>query len=393
MRGRAWVAAVSGVLSLVFAGHPRGATPPEPSVGTLPAPAEKGWQGAYRDYRWSFPEDHWSHPSYRTEWWYFTGQLETEDEPRRHFGYQFTVFRIGLVPVPPRRGSSWAARELIMGHAALSELDRGRHRFSELLYRAIPLLASFGSYPDARIAATRAPAGTDGRWTLSWNGRGFDFEMADSAQAMAFRLSAVPERPLVFQGPNGYSVKGANPDAGSQYYSFPRMATQGVLQVDGHSLRVRGESWMDREFASNALGKEQVGWDWFGLRLEDGRDLMLYLLRRPDGSVDFRSATLVGRDGRARYLTPREWNVHPLATWKSPASGVEYPSRWLVVVPEEGLRLEVAPDLADQENRSRLSNQLVYWEGSVTARSPGLGAVGRGYVELTGYGNKSRPSL
>jgi len=280
----------------------------------------------------------------------------------------------------------------------MGELDRGAHHFSEVFYREIPLLARFNAYPQTEIATSRAPAGTDGRWTLGWNGKGFDFSMSDSAQGTAFDLSTIPNRPLVLEGPNGYSAKNAAGSAASLYYSFPRMDTRGTLRVGGKTWKVRGDTWMDREFTSSSLGSGQVGWDWMGLRLEDGRDLMLYILRRSDGQVDFRNATLVDAAGRPRYLDPSQWSVHVLDTWKSPNTQAVYPSRWLVVVPQEGLRLEVVPEMPDQENRSRLLNNLYYWEGAARVRAPvGAGTdrpagrtVGGGYVELTGYGKGSR---
>ncbi len=351
------------------------------------------WEAARGDYRWAFPRDHWARLGYRLEWWYFTGHLAAVDDARRRAGYQFTVFRIGLVRERPDLPSAWSAQNLIMGHAAITDLAAGRHVFSEVLYREMPLLGGFGGYPDPRIAWSQAPAGTAGEWTLTWNGSAFDFAMADQARGMAFRLSTRPAKPLVFQGPNGFSRKGAGPTAASQYYSFTRLRTEGTLSLDGKAWAVQGESWMDKEFGSNQLGERQVGWDWFSLQLMDGRELMLYLLRDGAGAADFVQGTLVSASGRARYLAPEEWAVRATEVWRSPASGAEYPSRWVVELPAERLRLEVAPELADQENRSRLVRDLVYWEGAVAVRAPDGSPLGRGYVELTGYGAKRRPAL
>ncbi len=125
-------------------------------------------------YAWSFPRDHWPHERFKTEWWYFTGHLAAEGDPSRAFGYQFTVFKVGLLPEIPRLRSAWAARNLLMGHAALTDLHGRRHVFSEMLWREMPLLAGFGAWPDPQLAWGRAPAGTDGTWRLRWNGRGFE---------------------------------------------------------------------------------------------------------------------------------------------------------------------------------------------------------------------------
>jgi len=384
-------------------------------LGLLLAGAAWGaevWEAARPDYRWSFPQDHWARPGYRTEWWYLTGHLGSDVRvssapgtpeakmaagdghgPGRRFGYQFTIFRVGLLRERPEVDSGWAARNLVMGHAAVSDLGRGRHVFSELLYREIPLLAGFGRYPDPLIAWSRAPAGTDGEWTLRWNGSAFDVAVTDRARGVAFRLATRPLKPLVFQGPNGLSQKGEGPTAASEYYSFTRLATEGTLTLDGRTTAVRGESWMDKEFGSSQLGERQVGWDWLSLQLADGRELMLYLLRDRAGAVDFARGTVVSKEGRPRYLGAGDFSVRATRAWKSRATGAEYPARWQVEVPGEGLSLEVVPELADQENRSELVRGLFYWEGAVAVRAPDGSPAGRGYVELTGYGTKSRPAV
>ena len=351
------------------------------------------WKPARPDYEWSFPQDHWARPGYRTEWWYFTGHLRSEQPPDRMFGYQFTFFRIGLLPGPLNLSSDWAAHNLIMGHASISDLTSGRHLFSEVVYREIPLLGGFNRYPDPVIAWSRGPVGTDGKWTLRWNGEGFDFAMRDDGQEMGFRFFTRPLKRMVFQGPNGYSRKGEGETAASQYYSFTRLETEGSISLRGETIRVRGESWMDKEFGSNQLGNHQVGWDWFSLQLEDGRDVMLYLLRDEGGKIDFGRGTVVSREGSTRYLKERDYSVRVTRTWVSIETGAKYPSQWIVDLPGEGLRLEVIPELADQENRGRLLGGLFYWEGAVSVKDSGGKQIGRGYVEMTGYGTKNRPGI
>ncbi|MFQ6671875.1 MAG: lipocalin-like domain-containing protein, partial [Candidatus Tectimicrobiota bacterium] len=202
------------------------------------------WKTARPDYVWSFPQDHWFRAGYRTEWWYFTGHLTATASPERRFGYQFTVFRVGLAADRPALASGWNVPNLIMAHAAISDLADGRHRFSELLYRTVPFLGGFGRWPDPLIAWSRAPAGTDGTWTLRWNGEAFDFAMRDDAQGMAFALSTRPAKPLVFQGLGGFSRKGQGTGAASHYYSFTRLQSDGTLSLDKTTFTVRGESWM-----------------------------------------------------------------------------------------------------------------------------------------------------
>lgn len=361
------------------------------SLGSLAAASS--WNTARPDHVFRFPREHWTHPGYRIEWWYFTGHLQAEADPDRRWGYQFTFFRIGLLPERPRLASIWATENLVMGHAALTDLRRGEHRFSELLYRAVPFLGGFGNFPDPRLVWSRAPAGTETGWSLHRSGEAFDLEMADRRRGIAFTLTALPLKPVVLQGPNGYSRKASQGEAASLYYSYTRMRTQGSLEWQGQRFTVRGESWMDREWSSSSLGSEQAGWDWFGLRLDDGRELMLYLMRRKDGSVDFRYGTLVGRDGKARYLPAGEWSVRASESWRSPVTGAHYPARFQLELSDESLRLDVVPELADQENRSELPGGVYYWEGAVRVLSPEGVRLGEGYVELTGYGEGSRPPV
>ncbi|HEX9723312.1 MAG TPA: lipocalin-like domain-containing protein [Vicinamibacteria bacterium] len=351
------------------------------------------WKNAAPDYPWSFPADHWAHREYRTEWWYFTGHLAARDDPERSFGYQFTLFRIGLLTERPDFDSDWTTDSLIMGHAAVTDPERRQHRFSELLYRETPFLGQLGTFPDPLVAWVRGPVGTSERWTLRWNGRAFDFAMADERLGIGFELATEPLKDLVLQGPNGFSRKGDEPGAASLYYSFTRLATEGTLSVDGESLEVRGESWMDKEFSSSQLGEDQQGWDWFSLQLDDRRELMIYILRAEDGSPDFRHATLVSSDGQKRYLDADEWSAVATDTWRSPSTGATYPSRWTIAVPAEAISIDVRPLLSDQENRSQLPGGVYYWEGAVDLFDASGARLGRGYVELTGYGENSRPPV
>ena len=356
------------------------------------APAA-GWRTADPAYAWSFPADHWAHPGYKTEWWYFTGHLESTADPGRRFGYQLTFFRVGLLPEPRPLDSGWAATDLILGHAAITDVARGEHRFSETLYRAVPLLGGFNRYPVPAIAWSRGPAGTDGGSSLHWTDGGFALAMEDDAQGFAIRLDVHPEKPIALQGPNGYSRKGEAAGAASQYYSLTRLRTEGTLRIDGKDIPVRGRSWMDREFGSNQLDEDQIGWDWFSLQLDDGRDVMLYLLRDAAGGTDTARGTIIPRDGPPRYLDAGSFSARPTGSWRSAASGAEYPSGWRVEVPGEDVRLTVVPLLLDQENRGALGGGISYWEGAVEVRGDGGSAVGRGYVELTGYGEGNRPRL
>jgi predicted secreted hydrolase len=358
----------------------------------LPTAAQTPWRTADPQYAWSFPRDHWAHPGYKTEWWYFTGIVTDAANPERRYGYQFTFFRVGLSPDSLPYRSAWSTPTLIMGHASVSDLTRGVHVFSEILYRPNNFLGGFGQPGDTLIAWSRAPYGTNDRWTLAWNGDGFDFAMRDDAKQVAFAMTTHATAPLLFQGPNGYSRKGATATAASQYYSYTRLATEGTVMIGGATMHVLGESWMDKEFGSNQLGAAQVGWDWFSLRLDDGRDVMLYLVRTERGPVYARGTIAIpGED--PRYVDASAWNVTVDDTWRSPATDATYPHEWSVAIPDLDLVLDIVPVLDDQENVSSLVPGLFYWEGAVVVRMPGGERLGEGYVELTGYGTTRRPAI
>jgi predicted secreted hydrolase len=359
---------------------------------TAAAPAEE-FRPAAPGHRWSFPADHRAHPGYRNEWWYFTGTLEAEGEPERRFGFQLTFFRVGLAPGAPRVDSEWATADAVMAHAAVTDVARGAHAFSEVLWRAVPLLGGFPAAPDPRLAWARAPPGTDGRWEVRLEGDGFRIAARDDAGGLALDLALAPRKPPALQGPGGLSRKSAEEGYASLYVSLTRLAAEGAVEVGGRRFAVRGEAWMDREIGSSLLAPDQAGWDWWGLRLRDGRELMLYVLRRRDGSPSWRSATLVGRDGAVRLLAPGDWAVRAAGRWTSEVTGATYPSGWEIEVPGEGLRLTVVPEVREAENRSALVPSLHYWEGPVRAVDGRGAPAGEGHVELTGYGDRARPPI
>src|SRR5690606_643385 len=283
------------------------------------------------------------------------------------FAFQITFFRVGLVPESLESDSRWSTRHAIMAHLALSDLEKEEHWFSETVYRQTPLLADTHEYPENPIIWTQAPPGTEGRWSLSWNGNGFDVSARDESQGIGLNLRITIEQPILFQGPAGFSPKSVSADSASLYYSFTRLRTEGTLFQGGGTRELSGVSWMDREITSGVLAGSSVGWDWISLQMEDGRDLMSYRLRNQSGQPVYRWATVRGTDGLPTYYSQNELEWDPLEWWVSPETRARYPVSWQIRIPAEGFDLVVRPAFPEQENVSRLLPHLYYWEGAVKA--------------------------
>jgi len=340
------------------------------SIATaLRASSEQGYARAItpRDFR--FPADHGPHPEFRTEWWYYTGNLETAES--RRFGFQLTFFRSALAPEMPARESVWATRQAWLAHFTVSDVAGGRfHSFERWSRGAVDLAG-------ARAEPFRV-------WVKDWTAEAVGSQappmhLAASEGDVGIDLVLQPGKPPVLQGDRGLSRKSAEVGNASYYYSLTRMPAAGTVRLGGERFAVTGLAWMDREWSTSSLGRDQVGWDWFALQLSDGSDLMLYRLRRQDGSADPESSgTVVAPGGDAQHLRLADFQIAPSGEWRSPRSGARYPDRFRVRVPGEGLDLDVRPLLADQE----LDTSFRYWEGAVAV----AGTVpGNGYVELTGY--------
>jgi predicted secreted hydrolase len=214
------------------------------------------------------------------------------------------------------------------------------------------------------------------------------FYMSGRTDSMALSLIATPKKPAVLQGENGYSRKGDDPTNASMYYSMTRLGVVGVLAIDGAPVEVEGEAWMDHEFGTSQLGKGEVGWDWFSLQLANNEELMLYGLRRADGSYDPNArGAYVRRDGTKVALAPKDYTIEVLERWTSPTSKATYPAKWKIAIPSLGFEGIVTPYVADQELHTENTARVTYWEGaaSVEAKLNGQAVGGEGYVELTGY--------
>jgi predicted secreted hydrolase len=321
-----------------------------------------------------FPNDHSAHPDYRTEWWYYTGHLETESGKR--YGYQVTFFRIGLRDYQ-ETGAATLFTDLYMAHFVLSDKDAETFIFRERVNRG------YEGKAGANVGHYRV---WNEDWRVVLEGKTHVITVKDGKHSLQLRLT--PTKPPVLHGDNGLSRKGQGAGRASYYYSLTRIKTEGVVQINRRAEKVQGLSWMDHEFGSDQLGKDQIGWDWFSLQLNNETELMLYLMRRRDGTVDpVSSGTLVYKDGTTRKLSLDAYNIRVLEQWTSPQSRATYPMGWKVRIPTEKLELEVLPFFAQQEINARKSTRVTYWEGSVRIRGTmGDGEVrGLGYVELTGY--------
>jgi len=338
-----------------------------------PASAQSAWKDAAAGFMFEFPRDHASHPDKKIEWWYYTGNVATASG--RRFGYQVTFFRVGIdaAPVNPSR---WAVRDIYMAHLAVSDPEGRRYRFDERLSRGGPGLSG---------AATDRYRVWNDDWRAGLDASG-RHELSASAPGASVQLTLDEGKPPVVNGINGISQKGARPGNASHYYSLTRMPTRGTITVDGEQFDVTGESWMDHEFGTSFLEPEQQGWDWLSLQLDDNRELMLYQLRRSDGSRDPRSSgTLVDARGGSRHLTAADFTLTPGQTFKAP-SGATYPVGWTIAVPGEQIVLTVTTPLENQELATTGAG-IAYWEGMVrvAGTAGGRAVTGRGYLEMTGY--------
>lgn len=339
--------------------------------------AEAGFARADQPREFHFPQDHFAHDGFATEWWYVTGNLRSDDG--REFGFQLTFFRSALSAAARERESSLGSHHAWMAHFALSDLAGKRFHSFERFAREGPM--------------ARASASDGGvflrDWKLSFDARGEPAKLSARQEGLAIDLDLAPTKPPVLNGDGGLSVKNSDAGNASYYYSMTRIAAEGQVTIDARETAVRGHAWLDREWMSASLSRDQIGWDWFALTLDDGSELMWYRLRRKDGGVDpFRSGTFVAADGSSRRLTAEDVELLSFGAWTSPRSQANYPTRWTLNVAALGLALEIESALDDQE----LDVGFRYFEGAVRVRGQRSGQPigGAGYVELVGYGDVAR---
>jgi len=343
-------------------------------------------------YEFQFPRDHGSHDEYQTEWWYYTGHLRTQSG--HQYGFEVTFFRVGVESDCPDRqdcldrqdcpdrqdclsSTRWELKNLALAHFAITDIDRQQFRYAEKLNRESPFTAwSSPEILDVVNEGWSATTMADGAWhVVAFNG-------ADSVD-----LVMRSRKPPAIHGEDGVSVKAEGVGYASHYYSMTRLDVTGTV----NRQPCRGIAWMDHEFGSSKLRENQQGWDWFSIQFDDDSELMLYQIRRNDGTPDVTSSgSLITSDGEVIHIRRDQMRIEPAGRWKSPHSGATYPMGWRVAVPEFGIAVDVRPAMKDQELVTHASTNVTYWEGAVdvSGTSRNTPATGVGYVEMTGYAKK-----
>ena len=320
-------------------------------------------------YAFAFPRDAGAHPEYRVEWWYITGWLE--DARGAPLGIQITFFRDrpGIGEDNPSR---FAPRQLLFAHAALADPRLGRLRHDQRAAREGFGLARAGEGDtDARI---------DG-WSLEREGTGYAAHLV--AREFSIDLRFKPTQRVLLEGDAGFSRKDADPTNASYYYSEPQLAATGTVSTGDGSVAVTGRAWLDHEWSSEAMAAAASGWDWTGINLDDGGALMAFRMRDRSGGTLWAGGSLRDASGSLHRFAAGEVVFTPQRRWRSPRTGIEYPVA--MAVRAGALECTLEPLMDDQELDALASTGTIYWEGAVRAQQSGRG-LGRGYLELTGYG-------
>lgn len=325
----------------------------------------KPWAIAAPGHVYQFPRDHFEHPEYRTEWWYWTGNLQGAKGER--YGFELVFFRQGQDREEGGNESRWRVRDWYLAHAAVTRIDQGKFGYEERLNRAGPGVAG-ASFADRRI--------WNGNWESRWDGT--RQKLTVTAENFRFALQLDPVKPEVVHGIAGISQKAEGAGRASHYVTLPRLRVSGTL--DGEA--VHGEAWMDHEWFTEQLDVSQQGWDWFSAQFDDGTELMLGDLRLRAGGVDSHSAgTFIDRAGNGHHLTAKDFRLTPTEYWKSATTAARYPIAWRVAVPAWGVEVECRAAVRKQELVTKNGGNS-YWEGAVVYQGS---KRGRGYLEMTGY--------
>ena len=330
----------------------------------LSSEADERFARALEPMTLQFPRDHGAHPEYQIEWWYYTGNLHTDDG--KAFGYQLTFFRFALTPKMPERNSGFATNQVYMAHFAVTDAANGEYFCFERRSRGAGGLAGATGDPTYKVwledwSATETEPGVMHLHVASTS------DLIEAVPQIGLSLNLRQTRLPILHGDRGLSQKGPELGNATYYYSLVGLETAGEITVNGKTVAVSGVSWMDHEFGTSFLPAGFVGWDWFSLQLDNDITLMLYCLRRSDQSCDPQTleGTLIYLDGTQLRIGTEDFTLTPTRQWRSPESGATYPSGWGITFPELKISLQVEPLIPNQEFRA----SFTYWEGAVGVRT------------------------
>jgi predicted secreted hydrolase len=328
------------------------------------------YKSALPGYHYEFPRDHFNHPDFQTEWWYYTGNLHTADG--RRFGFELTFFRLG-VDRSPDQPAVWDVRDVWMAHLALSDIDGNRFFHTERLNRSGAGIAG-ADLSQARV--------WNGNWQTVWQRPDFQAQTLTAVdEKFSFVLNVKSDKPPVIHGATGVSQKSQGEGHASHYISFTRLVTSGTITLEGKQYPVTGLSWMDHEYFTEQLAPDQTGWDWFSLQFTDGSEMMLYRLRHADGTADpYSAGTYIDPQGHSRSLSFKDFTATPGKEWISPATKTHYPVEWTIKVPSLNIDISTTTRLPQQVLASKIKGNPSYWEGAIEITGTRQGV---GYLEMT----------
>jgi len=338
--------------------------------------ADGNFKKAVEKIKFEFPSDLGSHPEFRTEWWYYTGNLTGENG--EEFGYQFTIFRTALTADTIDRDSEFGTNQIFMGHFTITDISNNKFYYYERFSRGAAGLAGADAEP-FKVNLESYKIQVTGKSDFIFP----KVKIIAKEDNNEIQLELTPEKQIVYQGEEGLSRKGKGEGNASYYYSVTRILTEGFVIINGVKYNVKGNSWLDREWSTSALSEEQVGWDWFSIQLSNNTDIMYYNLRRKDGTADeYSKGSIIGKNGEKENISREEINLRVIDYWESD-EGKKYPSGWILKIPSKNTELRITPAIKNQE----LKLSVRYWEGSVRIEGifDGVQVNGKGYAELTGY--------
>lgn len=329
----------------------------------------QGYIDVTPEYRVTLPDDFYFKRNYRVQWWYFSGHLF--DPSGREFGYELTFFVVGVQK--KKYKSQFGVNNIFISHFAITDIKENRFYFSDSAETGV---YGFAGAKDNELNVWVGENILKGTINL------MHIQASDDRKMISLKL--IPEKPVVLHGEKGYSRKSEeSPLISSIYFSYPNMRSEGILEINNQKFHVKGKSWFDREISTRRLSKHQEGWDWFGIQLDDGKEIMLYILRNKKGSIDkFSSGTIIYSNGTYRQLFKNDFVVEVLSYYRSKKTKARYPSKWKISIPSDDLILIITPFVQDQEIVAYGTTGNYYWEGACKV---GGSSKGRAYVEMTGY--------